>query len=141
MKQLNLTFEELELINRMADIASHAVWGEGAYRNWPVVDGVERDGAAFVSLRHKVWDLMGRPRLPRALRQKDRRRDRRTKTPAGPAGAGAPPLDETGVGVRGMHEKIKAKPSEIARPEAPAAAIPPAAGAAGERLPRVGDRS
>jgi transcriptional regulator with XRE-family HTH domain len=54
-KRIRFTWAELEIINRMAAIASAAEWGEGDYQGWD-----ENHSGPFNSLRRKVWGLISR---------------------------------------------------------------------------------
>jgi hypothetical protein len=54
-KRIQFTRHELDLINRMAAIASATGWGEGDYQDWQ-----PRDERAYASLRRKVWALQKR---------------------------------------------------------------------------------
>jgi hypothetical protein len=54
-KRIQFTRHELDLINRMAAIASAAHWGEGDYQDW-----TERDDKPYGTMREKVRDLLDR---------------------------------------------------------------------------------
>ena len=53
--RVRFTRHELDLINRMAAIASATVWGEGDYEDWQ-----ERDTRPYDSMREKVHTLLER---------------------------------------------------------------------------------
>ena len=58
MKRIQLTRNELEMINDMCAIASAAEWGEGDYKDGAFDE--PRAVRVFNRLREKVWALIAR---------------------------------------------------------------------------------